>query len=159
MVVFLKSIKSRRNDDSEAEVDAPSQGTKKCEVCLAAYSSRSFPQHRVFCARLHQAWLARLPRTVEHHCEQQHNLALWPEQQVEWACTDTECGQIFPTSDGQNRFTCYQCGYSICSCCLRNGKNSVELEQQGNREQVIFFPDKRWIKGFAMTSTSSQLEC
>ena len=121
-------------------------------ICLYSCSARSFPQHRVFCAKQHKDWLARLPSTVGHYCDQQHSLSLWLEQQLEWACSD--CEQHFSCSDGQNRFTCYECGYNLCSCCLRNGKNSVELEQQGNKEQMIFFPDKRWIKGFAMTSTT-----
>ena len=50
--------------------DKSAGGMKKCEVCLSDYSLKSFDQHRVFCSRQNQSWLAKLAKTVDHFWRQ-----------------------------------------------------------------------------------------
>ena len=156
MVVLLLETVTKKSKQVVINKDKHTAGVKKCDVCLSAYSFKSFPQHRMFCSREKQAWLAKLPKTVDHSCKAGHQLSLWPEQQLDWVCVDKECGTRFSCSDGRNRFSCYPCQYDLCYICIMNGKNSLELEQDGKKEQMIFFPDKKWIKGFAMASASPE---
>ena len=158
IIVFLLKIVTRKSEQDPNVIKQTklTQGLKQCEVCRTTYSLRSFPQHRHFCARQHQAWLATLPRTLKHRCTEQHQLAVWPVQELGWVCSEAECGTEFSRSDGQNRFSCFQCGFDLCTICLRDGETSIQLVHQGKEEQIIVFPDKKWIKGFSITSTSPE---
>ena len=110
IIVFILKIITGKTDQVKIVTKESKiiPGTKMCELCFTTYSLRSFPQHRKFCAQQHQAWLARLPRTVQHRCMEQHQLVVWPVQEVGWVCAEAECGTEFCRSDGQNRFSCFQ---------------------------------------------------